>query len=443
MKKLTLVLCFISISSLLFSQIPILEENFNYPAGDSLGAHGWIHFSPNTITSPRLSVTSPGLLYTGYNYSGIGNSATLTFTGNQDSYKPLDSAVSGGSVYVSFMVRVDTAKAAGDYFMSFLPNSSLTNFQARCYVRRGVTANNLSFGISKTTAAAGGIFYSDSIYSPETTYVIVLKYKFNNATNTDDEVSLFVFSSGFNVSEPSTPTVGPVTGTGTDSPNLGRLVLRQSTSSSSTPLLSVDGISASMEWSGALPVELSSFSSSVSGNQVDLFWSTISEINNYGFDIERKEIGANMHGKWNKVGFVNGYGTIQHQKDYYFNDNFVKTGTYNYRIKQIDYNGNFEYFELADEVVIAVPDKPELSQNFPNPFNPVTLINYQINGSSKVNLKVYDNSGKDVAVLVNEYQTAGSYSVRFNGENLSSGIYFYVLEIGGVRFETKSMVLLR
>ncbi len=121
-----------------------------------------------------------------------------------------------------------------------------------------------------------------------------------------------------------------------------------------------------------LPVELSSFSANTNGNNVNLNWSTVSELNNSGFDIERKEVASST---WNKVGFVNGNGTSNASHSYTYSDNNLSTGKYNFRLKQIDFNGNYEYFNLAGEVQIGVPVKFELSQNYPNPFNPTTKLN--------------------------------------------------------------------
>ncbi|MBK8981406.1 MAG: T9SS type A sorting domain-containing protein [Ignavibacteria bacterium] len=109
----------------------------------------------------------------------------------------------------------------------------------------------------------------------------------------------------------------------------------------------------------------------------------------------------------------------------------LTSGIYTYRLKQIDYNGNFEYYNLNGEVIVGVPNNFDLSQNYPNPFNPETKINFQIPNESNVSLVVFDNSGKEVATLVNGNKTAGYHTVSFNASNLSSGIYFYKLETEG------------
>jgi hypothetical protein len=177
-----------------------------------------------------------------------------------------------------------------------------------------------------------------------------------------------------------------------------------------------------------LPVELASFTSTTDRNKVELNWSTIMENNNSGFDIERKLLSDN---NWIKVGNVAGKGNSNVTVNYTFKDNNVAAGKYNYRLKQIDYNGNFEYFNLTSEVIVGVPSKFALSQNYPNPFNPATKINYDLPFDSKVAIKIFDITGREVVSLVNQVQTAGYHTVNFNASNLSSGAYFYTITAEG------------
>ena len=192
------------------------------------------------------------------------------------------------------------------------------------------------------------------------------------------------------------------------------------------------------QWESALPVELSSFTSVVSGRDAILNWSTSEEINNSGFDIERSSVA----GEWTKVGFVAGNGTTNEAKNYSFTDRGLASGSYNYRLKQIDFNGNYTYYTLSSEVVIGLPEKFDLAQNYPNPFNPVTKINYALPKQGLVSMKVYDILGKEVATLVNEVKNAGNYSVEFNASHLSSGIYFYKISVNGFS-EVKKMTLIK
>lgn len=171
-----------------------------------------------------------------------------------------------------------------------------------------------------------------------------------------------------------------------------------------------------------LPVELSSFSASINGTSVFLNWSTETEVNNYGFEIERASSLTSLTKGWQKIGFVQGHGNSNSPKEYSFTD-IPQVGTkYNYRLKQIDNDGKFEYSNIVD-VEIGNPSKYQLKQNTPNPFNPSTIISYSLPMDGLVILNVYDIIGREVASLVNEYQKAGSYSVTFDGSKFSSGVY--------------------
>lgn len=195
-----------------------------------------------------------------------------------------------------------------------------------------------------------------------------------------------------------------------------------------------------------LPVEMSSFISTVSGSNVMLNWSTSLETNNAGFDIERSEVNGQTPVDWKKVGYVSGNGTTNEMKNYSFTDRGLDQGKYNYRLKQIDYNGNFEYFNLANEVIVGSPEKFSLSQNYPNPFNPSTKINYDLPVDANVSLKVYDMTGKEIVTLVNEYKSAGYHTAEFNALNLSTGVYLYRISVhnGGQSFTSeKRMVLIK
>ncbi|MBS1551707.1 MAG: T9SS type A sorting domain-containing protein [Bacteroidetes bacterium] len=190
-------------------------------------------------------------------------------------------------------------------------------------------------------------------------------------------------------------------------------------------------------WQSALPVELSSFTSAVDNRDVVLKWSTVMELNNSGFDIER----TSDHNSWTRIGNVAGNGTTNELRNYEFRDRNLASGTYNYRLKQIDFNGNFEYFNLSNEVEIGIPDRFSLSQNYPNPFNPNTKIAFEIPKEGNVTLSVYDNGGKLVSTLVNGYKAAGYYTVDFSASNLSSGVYFYKIEYNGLSKVMKMTVI--
>ena len=194
---------------------------------------------------------------------------------------------------------------------------------------------------------------------------------------------------------------------------------------------------------GALPVELASFNSVIENRNVTLKWTTASEQNNAGFDIERKTSSENT---WVKTGNVQGSGNSNSLKNYSFSDKNMNTGRYNYRLKQIDFNGNYKYYDLSNEVIIGIPVRYNVSQNYPNPFNPSTKINYDLPFDSKVDIKLFDIAGREVANIVNTVQTAGYYTVSFNASSLSSGAYFYQINaVGGNQnfVKTLKMVLIK
>jgi hypothetical protein len=193
---------------------------------------------------------------------------------------------------------------------------------------------------------------------------------------------------------------------------------------------------------GPLPIELVSFTSSIStkGRDVTLTWKTGTEINNSGFDVERKIFGKN---EWNKISFVAGKGNSKTIVQYSYEDKKLNCGKYNYRLKQIDYNGNYEYFVLNGEVDIATPRKFNLSQNYPNPFNPVTKIDFELPVDCKVTIKVFDITGREIIVLLNnEFKTADYYTLSFDASNLASGVYFYKI-VADNFVETRKMLMIK
>jgi hypothetical protein len=188
----------------------------------------------------------------------------------------------------------------------------------------------------------------------------------------------------------------------------------------------------------ALPVELTSFSASIIKNGIKLNWRTETEVNNYGFEIHRSIRKDN----WENIGFVEGHGNTNSPKEYGFLDESVfASGKYFYRLKQIDNDGTYEYSNVI-EINFGTSQDYTLNQNFPNPFNPVTSISYQIPTKSNVILKVYDIVGKEVATLVNEFKEAGSYILRFDGSGLASGFYFFKLQANDF-VEIRKMVLMK
>ncbi|MFA6979290.1 MAG: T9SS type A sorting domain-containing protein [Ignavibacteriaceae bacterium] len=203
--------------------------------------------------------------------------------------------------------------------------------------------------------------------------------------------------------------------------------------------------------SSALPVELTSFTANVIDGKVLLNWQTATEVNNYGFEIERTSPrpspyqgeGGEAGRGWETIGFVQGHGNSNSPKNYSFTDATPPTGKAEYRLKQIDFDGKYEYSDVV-EVKVEAPTQFALEQNYPNPFNPETVISYELPVNGKVELRVFDPLGREVAELVNAEKTAGRYEVKFSANNagskLSSGVYFYRLTTGSF-MATKKFIL--
>ncbi len=185
------------------------------------------------------------------------------------------------------------------------------------------------------------------------------------------------------------------------------------------------------------PVELTSFTATANGKEATLNWMTATELNNQGFEIQRK-FGGN---EFVTVGSVKGHGTTTSPNQYNYVDKLVDPGKYFYRLKQIDYSGTFEYSNEI-EVDVRVLDKFTLEQNYPNPFNPTTTIGYVLQEKGNAKLTLLNALGEDIAVLVNGEQEKGFHKVEFDGSKLTSGVYFYQLRAGNFT-TTKKLLLLK
>ena len=192
-----------------------------------------------------------------------------------------------------------------------------------------------------------------------------------------------------------------------------------------------------LKFENPVPVELTSFSASYENNKVELNWITSSELNNRGFVVERKTENTD----WNSIGFVAGYNTTTETHNYQFTDNEITANKYFYRLKQVDYDGTFEYSNIV-EIDINSISEFTLNQNYPNPFNPSTKISFTIPQSTNVKLSVFNALGEKIAELMNEVKSAGTYDVDFNASELSSGIYLYRLEAGEF-IQTRKMSLMK
>ncbi|MDO8549312.1 MAG: S8 family serine peptidase, partial [Ignavibacteria bacterium] len=186
-----------------------------------------------------------------------------------------------------------------------------------------------------------------------------------------------------------------------------------------------------------IPVELTSLSAEAEKNSVTLKWITATETNNQGFSIERKDGKWKMgNGKWEKVGFIEGKGNTTEIQSYIFSEKDLKVGKYNYRLKQMDYDGSYEYSDEV-EADISAPEEYTLKQNYPNPFNPMTIIEYSLPENAEVRIDIYNSLGEMVRTLLNNTRDAGYQKVSFDASSLPSGTYIYQIKAKG---QTKTFV---
>ncbi|NVM03457.1 MAG: S8 family peptidase, partial [Candidatus Helarchaeota archaeon] len=199
----------------------------------------------------------------------------------------------------------------------------------------------------------------------------------------------------------------------------------------------------SLSLSTPVPVKISYFDVyAYDENKIILEWETLSETNNFGFEIEKSKDKLN----WWNVGFIRGNGTTHSENSYKFCDNENSIRKYYYRLKQVDFDGSYRYSPIA-ELKALIPEKWQIEQNFPNPFNADTFIKYKMPKNSFVSIKIYNILGKEIKILVNEFKQPGYYYIKWDGKNGSSinvpsGIYFCEIKTKNFH-KIKKMVLLR
>ena len=404
----------------------VISGNLTIQSGQELA------FSTNETVSGTINLTS-GLINMGANTLILSNSAinSLAFTSGYVSGK-FQRAIAGNTT--------------GQYLFPLGVSSSLSRVLTLNILTGTSTAGNITTEFNSSDAGGFSVPLNDNGYTVDT-YSKEGYWKLTPVTITgmNYKLSLEAKSIG-GVQNPASlrileriASVWSVQGTHVN----GTGIVSDPTANRTGLTLFGDyviaGNSSENTLTGTLPVEMKSFTSGVKDNSVNLNWSTTSEINNLGFDIERTD---NINTSWSKIGFVKGNGTSTHINNYNFSDTKLQTGKYHYRLKQVDFNGNFEYYNLQNEISISTPDKFNLSQNFPNPFNPATKIEFQISNQSDVNLTVFDISGRLVSTLVNKNLQAGYYKIEFDGSKLSSGTYFYTLKADN-NVSVKKMVLVK
>lgn len=429
--KLVRLLMIMAIALPINAQI-LLEENFDYPAGDSLRGHGWNITGTSTLNT--VMVSNSGLTYTGYPLTS-GNGAALQTTGQDVNRGFMNSdSVTTGSVYASFLVNLSAAQATGDYFFHFgIATDNTSIFLGRVFAK--LDNGNVAFGLSKSsTNASVPAVYTTTTYALNTTHLVVLKYTFFPGT-ADDSVYLFI-NPVITSTEPAANLVHGTLTTGTDPLVIKTVCLRQGTGTSA-PTLTIDGIKVSTSWSSILPVELTSLTASAKGRTVKLNWITASETNNKGFFVQSAKKGA----EFSDVIFVEGKGTTGDRNEYSATVSNLSAGTYEFRLKQIDFDGSVNYSPVTEATIFSA-NNFALEQNFPNPFNPSTTITFQIAEDADVTLKLFNVMGQEIKTVLNKRMTAGSHSIAIDATDLSAGVYLYQLK-AGANTSTRKLTLVK
>jgi|CZKP01.1.fsa_nt_gi hypothetical protein len=468
MKKFSLllgVLAILCFSNLTFSQFLFSEDFTGLTVGTIVGQSGWTQGSGALFFS--IANTTP-LTYTGYNGGGAEYAVmpvgTATAARVFKTFTPTGVVATGNVYYFSFLLNLTQTFAMGATTSNYClalgdAAGSSANLCPKLYARTSGAGFNI--GISKQSTTNTNITWGASVLNLNQTYLIVEKYVFNTLgaiapAGYDDAVYLWV-----------NPDISsePVTGSAecqnpgtintldfdfdyyqTPAGGIGSVIWNSR--GVGNPVGAFDGIrlaygsSSAAAWTNlgaasATPVELTSFSASVEKGAVNLSWNTATEINNMGFNVERS---ANKS-DWTKIAFVQGHQNSTSTISYSYVDKSVsQSGTYYYRLKQIDNDGSFKYSSIT-EISVNTPSVFSLNQNYPNPFNPSTIISYSLPIASNVKLIVYNSIGQPVRVLENGFKNAGTYNVSFNASELSSGIYFCKIEAGQFSSIRKMMLV--
>ncbi|MGE5805559.1 MAG: T9SS type A sorting domain-containing protein [Ignavibacteria bacterium] len=434
----TISMCILIWISFLTSALSqqLLEENFDYTLGNlTVATTNWTE-SPGGSTD--IEVFSGSLSFIGYSTNNVANKIVLNggAGGRSGVIRSFASQSGNGTtLYSSFLLNVtstsdmDTSTSNGDRFFNFKVSGSSTS-RACIFVKKGSITSKFQIGLGKLPSSTP-VWHSSEL-DVNSGYLIVAAYIFQSG---NDVVRLWINPSPSG-DEPASDLEQSV---GSDAASLEEIQLRQEPLSGD---MEIDGIRVANSWAEApLPVELTSFTASVQSKGVHLLWQTATEVNNFGFEVQR--CASQSAGNWIPLGFIKGNGNSNTPKFYSFMDNTLTVpGICLYRLKQMDTGGNFEYSQIT-EAEYNPPLTYGLAQNYPNPFNPSTKISFAVPKTSFVSVKIYNVLGNQTAVLFNGTASAGkTYDLLFDGSSLASGVYYCVLE-SGEKTEVKKMMLLR
>ena len=416
----------------------LFTEDFNYALGALTSVGGadvsggvWTNFSG---TGNYLQVTAGNLTYPNYFTGPTPTSNKLTLvdfpTSSEDVLRGFTIQTSG-TVYASFLIKVLKSdnlalnSSTGEYFASFLPSTSTSDFRGRVLIRQGSVANTVNFGITTTSATATNVPVFDATnYAINTTHLITFAYQFVSGS-LNDIAKLWV-NKPFSATEPPPSAIAtfPLTGNGAvEFADLARFVWRQA--AFNTPNADVDALVVATSYSDAtLPLSLTSFKASFNGKATQVKWSTENEVNVSGFAIEKSLDGINF----SPIDFVSAKNSSTHT-EYSTTDDKVKGGTSYYRLKQVDKNGSFKYSSV-EVIKNSLTIKTEV---FPNPTRGNLTINHSvaIKGAA---IKVMNIEGKLIKTLPVQ---AGSTQTALSVTDVIKGNYLLMFENEGSKSITQ------
>ncbi len=368
----------------------------------SIGGSIWRRHSG---TTGQVKYLGTSLSYAGYASSGVGGSANFTFaTGFSQDINRSTIAYNSGSVYTSFLLNMAASGGVGSndsYFFHVMDTSAMTSFRCRVYIKDGTATNTFKVGLTKGSNT--GITYTTADYPLNSTVLVVLKYKFDPVNS--DSAFAYVFTSGIPTTEPSVPNLVATDISTGDLATFNAVAIRQHPTGS-TITGTIDGIRVSNSWGGGpLPVKLTSFEANVNDELTIINWSTSSENNNKGFEIERSVDGKNFE----LIGFVKGVGNSNRINQYSFIDKNNESAFY--RLKQIDFDGQFEYSNI-----ISTKNDNTGIEIAPNPFKDEVMIT---DNKTITKTEIVDLTGK--VVLSTEQN---SNKVMVNTSGLKNGVYY-------------------
>ena len=457
MKKIVLVfICLFSIGTS-FSQI-LFSEDFNYPtgvAGDSIGgglgtttALGdtiWKKHSGNALNGRCIKYVTSSLSLAGYSGSGIGGAASLQHTvGAADINGYLGQSINSGSVYTSFLLRVDSTTGStsvcdyGIHYADLYGAVSIANFRDRLFICAGSDSlTKFKIGISKgtnatlsaaqITAGAKAPVFAASEYNIGQTYLCVLKYKFNSVSTRDDEISLTIFSAA---TLPNTEPAADVSLTDTaisDLTKIQSICLRQG--SIGKVMATVDGIRVFTTWDAAtiaqLPVRLLSFNASkTDDNKAKVWWVVAGEVDMLNYVVEKSTNGK----EFNLFATVAAKGNTNYEAI----DNVTLTTTTYYRVKFVNKNGTFTY----SNTVAVTPKKSVKLEVFPNPVQNNLIVSYP-KTNTNANIRI---TGIDGKIMMNIEVKAGNTQTSFDISTLKTGSYIVVFNDAEGNKTTKTII---